>query len=146
MYHIYFTKLLIKSKTAINEAEKCQKSAIASGELVAVERAPFVTAAGALQSRKQGHREFVNEIHGPGIDGDVYCAKRSDGGGRGIESDEMHRHFAVVTEGGRDGEAGSEPPRLSISTFTCLPSFSASTASTSLRPKSMPPTWPFSEI
>lgn len=107
-----------------------------SGELVAVERAPFVTAAGALQSREQGHRAFVNEIHGPGIDGDVYCAKRSDGGGRGIESDEMHRHFAVVTEGGRDGEAGSEPPRLSISTFICLPSFLASSLSTVERSKS----------
>ena len=29
-------------------------------------------------------------------------------GGRSIESDVMHRHISVVTESGRDGEAGSE--------------------------------------
>ena len=43
----------------------------------------------------------------------------------------MHRHIAVVTEGCGDRQAGaSEPQRLSINTFTCLPSFLASSLST----------------
>ena len=50
----------------------------------------------------------MDEIHAAGINGDVGRTERSDGGGRSIESDEMHRHIAVVTEGGRDREAGSE--------------------------------------
>ena len=68
-------------------------------EPVAVERSPLVTAAGALQSREQGHRAFVNEIHSPGINGDVCCAELSDGCSRGVQADEMHIDIAVVLEG-----------------------------------------------
>ena len=50
----------------------------------------------------------MDEIHTSGINGDVGRTERSDGCGRSIESDEMHRHISVVAEGGRDGEAGSE--------------------------------------
>lgn len=50
----------------------------------------------------------MDEIHAAGINGDVGRTERSDGGGRSIESDEMHRHITVVTESGRDRETGSE--------------------------------------
>ena len=43
-------------------------------ELVAVKTAPL----------EEGHRAFMHEVHGPGIDGDVGRAERSDGGGGGI--------------------------------------------------------------
>lgn len=50
----------------------------------------------------------MDEIHAAGINGDVGGAERSDGSGRSIETHEMNIDIAVVTEGGRDGEAGSE--------------------------------------
>lgn len=50
----------------------------------------------------------MNEIHAAGINGDVCGTERSDGCGRSIETHEMHIDIAVVTEGGRDRQAGGE--------------------------------------
>ena len=50
----------------------------------------------------------MHEVHGPGIDGDVGRAERSDGCGGSIESDEMHIDIAVVLEGSGDRQAGGE--------------------------------------
>ena len=50
----------------------------------------------------------MHEVHSAGINGDVSRAERSDGSGGSIETHEMHIDIAVVTEGGRDRQAGSE--------------------------------------
>ncbi len=68
------------------------------GELVGVQTAPL----------EEGHRAFMHEVHGPGIDGDVDRAERSDGSGGGIESHEMYINIAVVAESSGDRQAGGE--------------------------------------
>lgn len=50
----------------------------------------------------------MHEIHSTGINGDVGRTERSDGGGRGIESDEMHIDIAVILESSGDTEAGGQ--------------------------------------
>lgn len=67
-------------------------------ELVAVQAAPLEEGGGTL----------VNEVHGTRINGDVSRAERSDGSGGSIETHEMHIDIAVVTEGGRNRQAGGE--------------------------------------
>ncbi len=90
-------------------------------ELVAVEAAPL----------EEGHRAFMHEVHCPSIDGDTGRAERSDGCGGSIEAHEMHIDIAVI-----ERPVASEPPRLSIRTLTCFPSFFASSRSTVERSKS----------
>ena len=50
----------------------------------------------------------MHQIHGPGVNGDVSRAERSDGCGGSIEAHEMHIDIAVVLEGGGDRQAGGE--------------------------------------
>lgn len=50
----------------------------------------------------------MNEVHCPGINGDVSGAERGDGSGGSIEAHEMHIDIAVALEGGGDRQAGGE--------------------------------------
>ena len=50
----------------------------------------------------------MHQIHGPGVNGDVCRAERSDGCGGSIEAHEMHIDIAVVLEGCGDRQAGGE--------------------------------------
>lgn len=67
-------------------------------ELVGVETAPL----------KERHRALMHEVHSPGIHRDMGGTERSDGGGRGIETHEMHGDIAVVLERSGDRQAGGE--------------------------------------
>lgn len=62
----------------------------------------------------------MHEVHGPGIDGDVGRAERSDGCGRGIETHEMHIDIAVVAEGSGDRQAGGERPAEAVDKYVYL--------------------------
>ena len=50
----------------------------------------------------------MHEVHCPSINRDVESTEGGDGGGRDVESDEMHRHIAVIFEGGCDLQACGE--------------------------------------
>ena len=66
--------------------------------MVAIKRAP-------LEKR---HRALMHEVHCPCVNRDMGSTERGDGGGRGIEANEMHRHIAVVFEGGCNRQACGE--------------------------------------
>ena len=67
-------------------------------ELVAVETAPL----------EESHRTLVDEIHSPGINGDISRVERGDGCGGSIEFDEMHIYLAVIFKSSGDRQAGGE--------------------------------------
>ena len=56
----------------------------------------------------------MHQIHGPGVNGDVCRAERSDGCGGSIEAHEMHIDIAVVLEGCGDRQAGGEGPAEAV--------------------------------
>lgn len=56
----------------------------------------------------------MHQIHGPGVNGDVSRAERSDGCGGSIEAHEMHIDIAVVLEGCGDRQAGCEGPAEAV--------------------------------
>ena len=62
----------------------------------------------------------MDEIHAAGINGDVGRTERSDGGGRSIESDEMHIDIAVVLEGSGDRQAGGERAAEAVDKYVDL--------------------------